>query len=78
MSDRTFGQTQNCKGCRYWSEMMARTDGDHVLAVCLSQGSLMHTWTGGFQTCEAWASGHDGAIDEPGSDPARYDQEASQ
>lgn len=75
MSDhRTFGETKNCKGCRYWSEMLARSDGGPVQAYCLSQtGPQKAKWTAGYQTCDGWKSGHLGAIDEPGQDMSIYD-----
>lgn len=78
MEHRTYGETKNCKGCRYWSEMLARCDGGPVLAYCLapdcrSGATMGGKWTAGSQKCEAWASGELGAIDEPGSDPDRYD-----
>lgn len=76
MDHRSYGKTKNCKGCRYWSEMIAGCDGDGpVKALCLApQGSPKHgKHMAGFQTCSAWASGHLGAIDEPGQDPRAYD-----
>lgn len=73
MSHRTYGETKNCKGCRYWSEMLARYEGGPMQAVCLSGGEMNGKWKSENQTCSAWASGHDGAIDEPGSDPQRYE-----
>lgn len=75
MDHRTYGKTKNCKGCRYWSEMIAQViGGGPVQALCLAQKpSPMHgKYTSGRQTCEAWASGHLGAIDEPGQDPNAY------
>lgn len=72
---RTYGETKNCKGCRYWSEMIAGSNGgESVQALCLApkpapqHGKYMNGW----QTCTAWASGHLGAIDEPGQDPDAY------
>lgn len=67
MSHRTYGETKNCKGCRYWSEMIAQSvGGGPVQAMCLSDtGTLKRKYTAGWQKCEAWASGHHGAIDEP-------------
>lgn len=71
MSDRTYGETRTCAGCRYWSEMIARCEGGGpVVAWCLAQtGPLRGCYTSGRQTCEAWASGHLGAIDDPGEPP---------
>jgi hypothetical protein len=77
MSHRTNGETRNCKGCRYWSEMIAQSlGGGPVQAMCLSATS---TYRGQYMSCARmcteWASGHLGAIDEPGQDPAAYASE---
>jgi len=71
MSNRTYGETRNCAGCRYWSEMLAMCEGGGpVKAVCLMRDSKMFgKYTHPRQTCNAWASGHLGAIDEPGEPP---------
>jgi hypothetical protein len=77
MSDhRTQGETKDCKGCGYWSEMIARCDGGGpVLAMCLSPTSPnRHKYTGANRTCADWCSGHFGATDEPGQDPYAYVQ----
>lgn len=65
---------KHCEGCRYWSDQIARVDGDGILsAACLSLDSpRAMTFTQGRQTCPGWASNTLGAIDEPGRDPARY------
>lgn len=75
MSDRTFGETQNCRGCRYWSEMVARCQGGGpVESLCLSRESPLHgKYTVGSTSCAAWKSGHFGAIDEPGDPPPYKD-----
>lgn len=75
---RTYGETKNCKGCRYWSEMMAHCYGaGEIQAVCLAPPQPGARPYGQFvsagNTCGQWASGHLGAIDEPGSDPSRYE-----
>jgi hypothetical protein len=76
LEHRTYGETRNCKGCRYWSEMIARTnDNGCITALCLANGTRKGQWTPAYLTCEAWASGHLGAIDEPGQDPAAYESE---
>jgi hypothetical protein len=75
MDHRSYGETKNCKGCRYWSEMLAQAHGGGpVQAMCLSQdsaskGKYMNPWS----RCDKWASGYLGAIDEPGQDPCAYD-----
>jgi hypothetical protein len=82
MEHRTYGETRNCKGCRYWSEMIAgnvHNGGGEIEALCLAQkpapfhGQYKHPRS----TCSAWASGHHGAIDEPGQDPRAYEGEAA-
>ena len=75
MNHRDYSGTRTCKGCRYWSEMIAQGNSAGVQAMCLSPASALHgKYTHQLATCDAWASGHDGAIDEPGSDPLRYEQ----
>lgn len=72
---RTFGKTRNCFGCRYWSEMIAFAQGGPVKALCLGPDGQAPRgeYRAGTETCQAWASGHLGAIDEPGQDPRAYD-----
>jgi hypothetical protein len=79
MSDhQTYGETRNCKGCRYWSEMIAKCEGGGpVQAMCLAPvapGSAHRGhYTPAWVKCESWSSGHLGAIDEPGDDPNKYE-----
>lgn len=76
MDHRTYGETRDCKGCRYWSEMIAGCNGDGpVKALCLAPKTAPQhgKYMAGWQKCEAWASGHLGAVDEPGQDPDAYD-----
>lgn len=76
MEHRTYGETKNCKGCRHWSEMIAQSLDGTVAAMCLNPKSSAHSkYTAGWIKCEAWESGYDGAVDEPGSDPLRYQKE---
>lgn len=68
MSARTFGQTRDCRGCRFWSEMIARAGGNiiGVEALCLrADGPKGGQYTVGRNSCEAWESGHHGAVDDP-------------
>ncbi len=64
---RTFGETKDCNGCRFWSEMIAKAEGGGpVEALCLSDtGPNKGKYVSGRATCEAWASGHHGAVDDP-------------
>lgn len=68
MSHRTYGETRDCKGCRYWSEMVAKVEGGEVLALCLARGGAARQgglYTYARLTCPAWKSGHHGAVDDP-------------
>ena len=72
---RTYGETRDCAGCRYWSEMIAQSiGGGPVQALCLAPagGPLKGKYVTSKQSCAAWASGHFGAIDEPGEDGDPY------
>lgn len=75
MSDldyRSWGETKNCHGCRYWSEMLARGNDDNseLVAYCLNRESPNSgKWVSKGTTCKAWKSGEFGAIDSPGGDP---------
>lgn len=64
---RTYGETKNCAGCRFWSEMIAQSiGGGPVQALCLADGGkLRGKYTSGRQSCDAWRSGHHGAVDDP-------------
>ena len=65
---RTWGETKNCKGCRYWSEMLAIADGcGPMKAMCLSD--TKRGFTPGSFKCESWEEGSLGAIDDPGGNP---------
>ena len=67
MEHRSCGETKACKGCRYWSEMIAKTHGSGVQAMCISdESSERSKYKHGSENCNKWASGHHGAIDSPG------------
>ncbi len=64
---RTFGETKNCKGCRYWSEMIAKLEAGIVVAMCINSESLEKgNYKSGWSKCDSWKSGQYGAIDTPG------------
>jgi len=69
-----------CNECRFWSEMLARSDGvGPVLAVCLCSDSKMEgEYTSGRSGCSAGKESVFGAIDQPCHDPNeikwRYEQ----
>ena len=64
---KTMGATENCEGCRYWSEMLAFCDGaGPVQAMCLCDaGPKRGKYTIGRESCQKWESGHLGAVDDP-------------
>jgi hypothetical protein len=63
---RTFGETQDCAGCRYWSEMCAQVIGSGpVEALCLGPGEYAGKYVTARMTCDAWKCGHLGAVDSP-------------
>ena len=64
---RTNGRTRDCKGCRFWSELYARQEGKGPLrAMCLNRNSpYTYLYTSKDQSCDAWADGEWGAIDDP-------------
>lgn len=68
---RSWGGTRNCKGCRYWSEMVAQSvGGGPVQAMCLNQASPNRAkFTGPTRVCDQWTEGGLGAVDQPGGNP---------
>lgn len=67
MSDRTYGETRDCAGCRFWSEMIAQSIGGRpVEAMCLAEtGRYAGKYTSARMKCDSWKSGHHGAVDDP-------------
>lgn len=67
MTGRTYGQTRDCQGCRYWSEMLAMYAGETQGAMCLNPDSPDHMqYRREKHACAAWKSGHHGPVDNPG------------
>lgn len=74
-----------CSSCRYWSDQLAQVKHGVLYATCLSpyqkgaNNKAIANYRGEYRTgnqgCGGWQSGHLGAIDEPGSDPLRYETE---
>lgn len=72
---RSWGETKNCKGCRFWSEMIAKFDEGSLQAFCLQPDSPhSNEYTQGFYKCNFWDEGSLGAIDDPGGNPYRQEQ----
>lgn len=73
------GAPRACDNCRYWSEMVARSEGGSIQALCLNpSGPKRHRFTAGASACPAWASAHLGVIDAPGQDPNAYSAEQAE
>ena len=68
---RSWGGTRTCKGCRFWSEMVAKsTGGGPVQAMCLNPVSPMRNeYMSPNRTCPEWKNGGLGAVDQPGGNP---------
>lgn len=58
---------RNCSGCRYWSEMIAKSIGGRdVEALCLAPaGPAKGKYMVGSQTCSSFAKNTFGAVDNP-------------
>ena len=60
-----------CDTCRYWSEMVAQSNGYGVDAMCLNEKSPnKHKMIAGSVSCDVWEDGYFGAIDAPGNENA--------
>lgn len=63
---KTHGETHDCAGCRFWSEMIAMVERGAVVAMCLADdGPKAGKYTHGRFTCGSWKSGHHGSVDDP-------------
>ncbi len=67
MEHRSYGETKNCKGCRFWSDMLAQSEAGTVTAMCINSDSPESgKYMAGWSKCTEWKSGHYGSIDSPG------------
>jgi hypothetical protein len=67
MFHRSYGETKDCKGCRYWSEMIAKSEGAGVAAMCINiKSDRSGKYTLGLEVCDEFKTGQYGAIDSPG------------
>ena len=57
-----------CDECRFWSEMLAKSVGEHIQAMCICEASPQFMkYTLSRHKCENGMPGHLGAIDAPGN-----------
>jgi hypothetical protein len=62
-----------CDTCRYWSELTVRSCNSKLEALCLNLlGPFYRLFCRGDQRCPYWASGHLGAVDDPGLPEGAY------
>ena len=55
-----------CKTCCYWSELIAKTRGGVLVAMCLAaNGPRAWRYTRDDANCAEWEKARDGAIDAP-------------
>ena len=63
----------NCSDCRFWSEMLARSVGESIQAMCICDDSpKFMKYTLCRHGCKVGLSGFWGAVDAPGNEGA-YD-----
>ena len=58
-----------CRTCCYWSELIAKTHGGLLVAMCLAaSGPRAWRYNRDDAGCPAWEEARDGAIDSPQND----------
>ena len=57
---------EKCECCRFWSELVAKSKPGGIVALCLnSKSEFKGKYKLGSASCNQWASGHHGAVDDP-------------
>jgi hypothetical protein len=63
----------NCGTCRYWSELITRSFGLEIKALCLNPKSSHHQgYRAASDSCQQREEATDGAVDDPRKEPLRY------
>ncbi len=66
MSTEDKTTATRCQTCCYWSELIAKTRGGLLVAMCLAaNGPRAWRYTRDDAGCPAWEEARDGAIDNP-------------
>jgi hypothetical protein len=66
MRDKEKPTDGRCRTCCYWSELIAKTHGGLLVAMCLaSNGPRAWRYTRDDAGCQDWEEARDGAIDDP-------------
>ncbi len=72
MADTERLTDSTCHTCCYWSELIAKTHGGVLVAMCLAtNGPRAWRYTRDNSECRAWEEARDGAIDDPKTDAYR-------
>lgn len=66
MSDEEKMTHTRCRTCCYWSELIAKTHGGLLVAMCLAaNGPRAWRYTRDDAECQDWEEAREGAIDHP-------------
>ena len=66
MTDTNAAATNACRTCCYWSELIAKTRGGVLVAMCLAErGPRAWRYTRDDAGCAAWQEAREGSIDDP-------------
>ncbi|MCX7166634.1 MAG: hypothetical protein NTV11_10215 [Rhodocyclales bacterium] len=66
MTDSEDATTTTCRSCCYWSELIAKTRGGVLVAMCLAErGPRSWRYTRDDSSCTAWERAREGSIDDP-------------
>ena len=66
MTDSGNATMMTCRSCCYWSELIAKTRGGVLVAMCLAErGPRAWRYTRDDSRCTAWDEAREGAIDDP-------------
>jgi hypothetical protein len=57
-------EIHNCGNCKFWSDLIAKSQGSQVVAMCLAVGSpYRNTYTPEHRECRVWRGG--APVDDP-------------
>jgi hypothetical protein len=66
MTNMNAAATHACRTCCYWSELIAKTRGGVLVAMCLAErGPRAWRYTRDDAKCTAWDEAREGAVDDP-------------
>ncbi len=72
MIDARCEADRRCQTCCYWSELIAKTRGGVLVAMCLAaNGPRAWRYTRDDAGCATWEEAREGAIDDPAAQAMR-------